>query len=121
MIRIRYSHDGKTHQLHITGHAGYAPAGSDIVCAGVSALSFALLGHLRQTGTAAEAACRKGELTLRCPVGTQTDSAVSMALTGYQLIARTYPQYAEVDITPSEKGEEKEYTKYVHDQHRERL
>ena len=117
MIRIHYSRDGKTHQLHITGHAGYAPRGQDIVCAGISALSFALLGHLRQTGTAAEAACRKGELTLRCPVGTQTDSAVSMALTGYQLIAKTYPQYVEVDIMPHQEADTRKGAGKEHEQH----
>lgn len=97
MIHIRYHHDGSHHNLHITGHAGYAPAGSDIVCAGVSAISCALLGYLRQTGTAAEeAACRAGELKLRCAAGAQADSAFQMALAGYQIISRTYPQYAEV-------------------------
>lgn len=118
MIHICYSHDGSHHNLQITGHAGYAPAGSDIVCAGVSALSFALLGYLRQMGTVVEeAACRKGGLTLRCGAGTQADAAFQMALAGYQIIARTYPQYAEVDITPSEKGAVKEYTAYVQNQH----
>ena len=110
MVRIHYSRDGNGHHLHITGHAGYAPAGSDIVCAGVSALSFALLGYLRQTGTAAEAACRRGELTLRCGAGAQADAAFQMALAGYQIIAKTYPQYAEVDKTPRQEAGKREKT-----------
>ena len=109
MIRIHYDYDRDHHHLHIAGHAGYAPAGSDIVCAGVSALSFALLGYLRQTNAAVEeTACSRGALMLRCKGGGQADSAFSMALAGYQIIAETYPQHVEVDITPSEKGEEKE-------------
>ena len=31
-----------------TGHAGFAPAGQDIVCAGISALFFATAEYLRQ-------------------------------------------------------------------------
>jgi len=111
VISIRYQLTGGQHRLTITGHAGYAPAGSDIVCAGVSALSYALLGYLRQTGTAAEAACRKGEMKFRCGADQQADSAFSMAMAGYQIIARTYPQYVEVIEykTPSQKGEERKY------------
>lgn len=40
MIRIRY--DENTPALEICGHAGHAPRGLDIVCAGVSALADAL-------------------------------------------------------------------------------
>ena len=35
-------------RLRITGHAGYAPAGRDIVCAAVSALWGALAAELRE-------------------------------------------------------------------------
>ena len=117
MIHIHYHRGGSRHHIHITGHAGYAPAGSDIVCAGVSALSFALLGHLRQTGTAAEAACRKGELTLRCDRYDETDVAFDMALTGYQLIAKTYPQYVEVDIMPHQEADTRKGAGKEHEQH----
>ena len=36
----------KGYSLRITGHAGYAPAGQDIVCAAVTILSYALGGML---------------------------------------------------------------------------
>lgn len=39
MIDISIRRDGIT----ISGHAGYAPAGQDIVCAGVSALTQTLI------------------------------------------------------------------------------
>lgn len=117
MVHIHYSRDGNEHHLQITGHAGYAPAGQDIVCAGISALSCALLEHLRQTGTAAEAACRRGALRLRCGAGGRADSAFQMALAGYRIIAKTYPQHVAVDISPYEKGGEKETTEYAQEQH----
>ena len=121
MITIHYSHDGKTHHLHITGHAGYASAGSDIVCAGVSALSLALLGYTRELDAVEEEHCRPGELKLRCDGYDETDIAFAMVLAGYEIIAKTYPRYVEVDRTPSEKGEEKEYRANVQHQHRDGL
>lgn len=36
------------HHLLIRGHANAAPHGHDIVCAGVSAIAFALLGYLER-------------------------------------------------------------------------
>lgn len=40
MIRCRYNKE--TYELWIDGHAGFAPTGEDIVCAGVTALEVAL-------------------------------------------------------------------------------
>ena len=42
MIVISVRKDGIT----VSGHAGYAPAGQDIVCAGVSALTQTLIGSI---------------------------------------------------------------------------
>ena len=38
-------------RVEITGHAGYAEAGKDIVCAGASALTDALMGALQDAET----------------------------------------------------------------------
>ena len=50
MIEIRYKTDmikeGRTFELTISGHANYAKKGKDIVCAGVSALTIALIRTL---------------------------------------------------------------------------
>ena len=99
MISVRYRLQNGQHRLHITGHAGYAPAGSDIVCAGVSALACALTGFLRGTEGGRVLRRTSGELLLTCPAGDRTDAAVELALTGFRQIAGTYPRYAEVDIS----------------------
>ena len=50
MIEIKYKTDmvkhGRTFELDIVGHANYADKGKDIVCAGVSALTIALVHSL---------------------------------------------------------------------------
>ena len=47
MIAISVRNDGIT----VSGHAGYAPAGQDIVCAGVSALTQTLIRSIEDRTT----------------------------------------------------------------------
>lgn len=110
MIRIRYQRTAGEHRLTVTGHAGYAPAGSDIVCAAVSALILTLSAQLRRVGAQTESSvCEPGRFRIRCGASPAADAAFDMALTGCRLIAAHYPRHAEVDQnTPSEQGEEKE-------------
>lgn len=101
MIKIHYREINNLHRLRISGHAGYAPAGSDIVCAGVSALTCALVDYLRRNIAGAEALhLASGERLILCPVSYWTDSVMEMVLTGFSQIAEAYPQCAEVDRTP---------------------
>lgn len=44
MIKIKIDVEGM--RLEISGHAGYAPAGQDIVCAAVSTLAYTLAQNL---------------------------------------------------------------------------
>lgn len=56
MIEVRAG--GK--RLVVQGHAGYGPAGQDIVCAAASALVYALAETLAETGRLAGLDIRKG-------------------------------------------------------------
>ena len=96
MIHIHYHHDASHHHLHITGHAGYAPRGQDIVCAGISALAYGLLEYLRQSGAEARFSLCPGALTIACADSPESRCAFDLALAGWRNIANTYPQHAEV-------------------------
>ena len=48
MIQIRYSPEA--FRLELNGHAGSAPAGSDLVCCSASTLLFTLYNHLLERG-----------------------------------------------------------------------
>ena len=99
MIRINYCREGDRHRLAVDGHAGQAPRGHDIVCAGVSAISFALLGYLQQCDAEiAECAGGPGSLVMDCRGGELVAGAFDMALTGWLQIAKNYPQCVEVYI-----------------------
>ena len=43
MVRIRYKHTAKKFRILIKGHADYAEAGKDIVCASISTIAGMLL------------------------------------------------------------------------------
>ena len=50
MIRVRHDQAGDLHRLTVTGHADYGPHGADIVCAGVSALTYDILASAEKLG-----------------------------------------------------------------------
>lgn len=100
MIRVNYSQEGSRYRLAVTGHAGYSANGNDIVCAGVSAISYALLGYLQNSpAVATEAHMDSGDLMIDC-TGPETICAVfEMALIGYLQISKKYPQCVDVYIS----------------------
>ena len=92
MIRVNYQRIGARHRLAVEGHAGHSDIGTDIVCAGVSAVSYALLGYLLKSGcNISEARADSGELLIDC-TDKRAEPAFEMALVGYNLIAKDYPQ-----------------------------
>lgn len=94
MIRVNYCRTGDRHRLAVEGHAGQDEQGKDIVCAGVSAISFALLGYLAQCDAEIDhlTGC-SGSISVDCTGGEQVEAAFDMAMTGYLQISERYPQY----------------------------
>ncbi|MDQ2818171.1 MAG: ribosomal-processing cysteine protease Prp [Candidatus Eremiobacteraeota bacterium] len=90
------------HELRISGHAGFAQRGNDIVCAAVSALAFAAaFGLKRHCGASVELIDRPAEdFVLRSRGGGAPAAAVlETALSGLRAIARSYPGYVKVTTT----------------------
>lgn len=95
MIEIFASRKGGYYRLFVTGHANYNP-GNDIVCAGVSALTGALLGFAQKSKACRHLRCyaRQGEVFLACRGGLGSAfEAVLLALRG---IADAYPQHVQI-------------------------
>ena len=103
MIRVNYLREGDSHKLSVQGHAGWSEHGSDIVCAGVSAISYALLGYLHHAGCdIAQAQADSGNLRVVCSGGELVAVAFDMAMVGYLQIAKKYPQNVEVYMETSD-------------------
>ena len=84
-----------------TGHAGFAPAGQDIICAGVSALLFGFAAYVEALspvggGEAPRVEYREGDgmpyLRTRGLAGADTAGWAAVAA-GLRLIAEAYPGY----------------------------
>ena len=97
MIRVKISSSGKTQRLWIRGHASYGPAGGDIVCAGVSAVAYALLGYLANCAPDSRVTEKPGELRVVCRAGEKALCGFEMARAGMELIAEKYPGYVMVE------------------------
>ena len=123
MIRVQVTvgRDGLT--LSAVGHAGLAPRGQDVVCAGVSALLYGFVAYLEGlTPIATAEACSMGgdlphlevsegdgRLTVRTRgLGGQDTAGFGVTEAGLRLIAACYPAYVTLDVHPYRKGDEHE-------------
>ena len=100
MIKVNYTEldgpAGPTCWLEASGHAGYAPAGQDIVCAGASTLMQTLCALL-----AGEEGTRSGvwdepdgprlAVTAAAPQKPWVEGAFEFAKAGFALLAERYP------------------------------
>ena len=79
-------------RLRVSGHAGYAPKGQDIVCAAVSALVYALIGTLEETENVAEVVLRPGYAAVEAKKETATFDLVRC---GIGQLAEKYPEFVQ--------------------------
>ena len=96
MIHVKYRALPDFHILHINGHAQFDELGRDIVCAGVSAITYALMNYLEDIDPSglyvSEGA---GNVEIACG-GEDNGIAFDVAMAGYRAIAQTYPDHVTV-------------------------
>lgn len=102
MIKVCYSEQdgpsGATLRLEAAGHAGYAPAGQDIVCAGASTLMQALVFLLAGEANAEADAWDEPDgprlaVSAAAPVEAWENGAFELAKAGFVLLAERYPEH----------------------------
>ena len=100
MIKVNYTEldgpYGPAMRLEAAGHAGYAPAGQDIVCAGVSTLMQALVSLLAGEENAQSDAFDEPDgprltVTAARPCTAWVEGAFELAKAGFALLAERYP------------------------------
>ena len=90
--------DGALIGYRATGHTGYAEAGEDIVCAGVSMLAQTLALTLEDTpGADARTHTEAGELTLSCAETPQTRELFRMCRIGFGALAERYGAWVSLE------------------------
>ena len=101
MTQIRIDVEGM--RLEIDGHAGYAPAGQDIVCAAVSTLTYTLVQNLALMLCADEytADLEDGHARITaCPPEASAELCRCIFMTianGYAMLAAQYGQYIQFE------------------------
>lgn len=94
MIDVQLDFKGERGLFTVTasGHAGYAPVGADVVCAGVSAILYGFLYYLSgRYGQGLVWSESDGELSMCFPSDCRDACAVLGA--SLSLMADSYPQY----------------------------
>ena len=91
MIRVVFT----DRRMTVTGHAGYAEKGKDVVCAAVSALVYALIATLEETGNMRESVVRPGYATV---ASKDADRAFDVVRGGLSQIAARYPACVAVEV-----------------------
>jgi uncharacterized protein YsxB (DUF464 family) len=85
--------------LEVSGHAGFAEAGSDIVCAAISALVLSAAEGLRahcKVKTAVEDAPSAYRLEVPAGGDERAQAVLETAIGGLQAIAASYPRHLRV-------------------------
>lgn len=102
MIKMNYTEldgpAGPTCRLEASGHAGYAPAGQDIVCAGASTLMQTLCALLAgeegtKSGAWDEPDGPRLAVTAAAPQKPWVEGAFEFAKAGFALLAERYPDH----------------------------
>ena len=76
------------------GHAGYADAGSDIVCAGISTLTQTLVSYLPEVTDTFSARISAGDVFINAK-GRDALICFQMMMEGLRLIQSSFPEYLE--------------------------
>ena len=105
MVRVTLSRDSRERlsSFFADGHAGWADAGEDVVCAAVSTLlQAAWLGLSEVMGIAVEGAKSDGRLSLTWPAAAREDPGVrAVAETvarSLETLAAQFPEHVRVEV-----------------------
>ena len=101
MIKIKVFEDYKNKEyiIDISGHAGYAEKGKDIVCAGVSTLFYTFLNYCEEacehnTLCKLEKAITDNKCVLQLRDEAMLEGqALRVIVKGFKMLAETYPEY----------------------------
>lgn len=91
MIRVRCGRE----RMEVCGHAGYAGRGEDIVCAAVSALTYALIGVLQEKGQIRDLTVRPGYICVAA--AGEVTGAMELVRCGIAQLAARYPQCVKME------------------------
>lgn len=96
MTNITYATTENEFSLECRGHAGYACAGQDIVCAAISVLAETLAMYLCDQKDEVVVRVESGYLYIHSK-GEKSIDAFNQTLTGLKSVEANYPQYLSIE------------------------
>lgn len=101
MTIVEFGSYDEARWLSVSGHAGYAESGKDIVCAGISITAQALAVALSQADDVlCDVRMEDARMFMVCRhsnrVKRYVDGMFDMARTAFELLAETYPEYVKL-------------------------
>jgi uncharacterized protein YsxB (DUF464 family) len=105
LIRVRYRAEDCF--LEITGHAGSAPRGQDLICAGVSALALTLAENVERLGRLGwlaeqEVSLVPGDTRIRCRPKEEYAGTVQVVFAavcaGFEVMEERWPGFVELGV-----------------------
>lgn len=109
MTKITYSYNGKKFDFSAVGHAGFGKP--DIVCAAISTLCCTLLQCMQYMEEAGQLVSfgwggGSGDFVLDCEIQEhsvfEAGNYIHMALTGFEMLAKEYPEHVKIISMDSE-------------------
>lgn len=95
MTQVAYAiHDDEV-TIEITGHAGFAEKGQDIVCSAISILIQTLAAHLDNVADRYECTMNEGYAYIYA-TGYEAKIAAETIMAGFYLLAENYPDYVSI-------------------------
>lgn len=93
MTRITMKEEDGKVVITADGHSGYAPAGEDIVCAGVSALMFAATSAATELEDAEIGELRNGYMKVILPVNVRTQLLINSLRESFEMLELKYEKF----------------------------
>jgi len=101
MICAKFEKKADMHKVTVKGHAGFAPSGQDIVCSGVSAVVFGLIGFIDNNSEHIQEKkihFSDGNFDLFIIGDEKIDSGIEFAEISIAQIAEKYPENVKVEV-----------------------
>lgn len=97
MIRAHILRDEGAQQIVVSGHAGYADHGHDIICAAVSILNDTLANVTADDAYMIQIEDGFAHIYFIGPENERRKAILDTIQTGYELLADSYPEYVRID------------------------
>ena len=93
MTRIRVLKENGKVILTAEGHSGYAPAGEDIVCAGISALMFSAASAATKLPDGEVGEMKSGYMKVVLPDNERTELLIKSLISSFEMIELKYEKF----------------------------